>query len=352
MLRWPLLVLGFLSVDAYAKAAEKPILGGLGFVLSAKLPVENFGAALTAVPDSKIPQNRSITLPQYPPGSRYPWHHLIDPQMPRPLRNFPVESFAMLNDEGQLMRMLIRVSISSCDTEFEWLKKTLTKKYKVQGDPEVPPPPTYNRSLQITYSQKQIDVHCGPHLIMDYANYADIALWARSHTGDYLDYEREESNIAQSRVVLEFRRALRFADEFTMGDKYHIGGAFGVAFRKPFAKNSTQNFPIDQPFIVVLPKIPEEFSFGEVHLELAPSREPIVIRGKFERLSFETIAEAFKAKYGTPLKATHRHVIHNIGGNHAILKRLDSRFIEVAFLDTQAKEAQRKRLWERESEGL
>lgn len=345
-------MIGLLSVDAYAEVAEKPIVGGLGFVLSAKLPVENFGAALTMVPDSKIPHNRSITLPQYPPGSRYPWHHLIDPQLPRPLRNFPLESFVMLNDEGQLMRMLIRVSITGCDNEFEWLKKTLTKKYKVQGDPEIPPPPTYNRSLRITYSQKQVDVHCGPRLVMDYANYDDVALWARSHATDYLEYERQESNIAQRRVVLEHRRVLRFADEFTLGDKYHIGGAFGVAFRKPFAKKSAQKFPIDQPFIVVLPKMPKEFSVGEVQLELAPSREPIVIRGKFEGLPFETIAQALRAKYGTPLKASHRHVVHNVGGNHAILKRLNSRFIEVAFLDTRAKEAQRKRLWERESEGL
>ena len=139
---------------------------------------------------------------------------------------------------------------------------------------------------------------------------------------------------------------------FTIGDQFRLEGAFGVQFQRPFAKNSTQKFPTDQPFYAVLPNLPAPFDQGEIQLVISPDKHPIVIRGTFQELTFDEVGEALKAKYGTPMKASNRHIIHKVSGNHAIVKKLSEETIELAFIDTLAQTQQRQRLWEKESEGL
>ena len=98
-------------------------------------------------------------------------------------------------------------------------------------------------------------------------------------------------------------------------------GAFGIYFKRQFAARSTQQFPIDQPFYAVLPNLPEPFVDGEILLTISPEGHPIVIRGTFDNLDFEYIAKALKAKYGTPMKASSRHIIHKVSGNMPSSKR-------------------------------
>ena len=153
-------------------------------------------------------------------------------------------------------------------------------------------------------------------------------------------------------MVLARRRAMRFANEFTLGDQYRLDGAFGIEFGRPFAKNSSKRFPIDEPFYVVLPHLEDPFRTGDIALEISPKRHPVTIRATFQDISFDVLADALKAKYGTPSKSTTRHIIHPVGSKRAILKRLDQKRVELAFIDTVAQKAQRERLWRKESEGL
>ena len=52
------------------------------------------------------------------------------------------------------------------------------------------------------------------------------------------------------------------------------------------------------------------------------------------------------------MKESSRHIIHKVNGDHVIIKRLDQRLTELAFIDTSAQDAHRQRLWNKESEGL
>lgn len=258
----------------------------------------------------------------------------------------------MLNSDKQAMRVVSRIGVQGCGDDFDWLKATLIKKYDVQGDPEITPAPPYDRALHIEFLSKSIHIRCGPRTVIDYFDTALIKSWASQQNKLYAIYQREEAAIKKRRMVMNRRKSIKFADTFTLGDQYRLEGAFGVQFQRPFAKNSTQAFPIDEPFYAVLPNLPTPFDEGDIQLVISPERHPIVIRGTFHNLSFENVADAFKAKYGHPMKASSRHIIHKISGNHAILKKLSDDAVELAFIDTQAQADQRQRLWDKESEGL
>jgi len=336
----------------WAAPAEVPVLGGLGVQLGVTLPHEAVGAELTEVPEALLPPGTNITLPQIEPGGRHPWQHFNSPNIPRLYRDLPVQSFVMVNDAGAAMRVIARVNYRGCDEKFDWLKNTISKKYKVRGDAEVAPPAGYERALRIAAIDRQIEVRCGPRLVLDYQDLTLIKAWSRQQGRRWAVYQRDQAAIAKRQLVLDQRRAVKFADSFTLGNQYRLDGAFGIYFKRQFAARSTQQFPIDQPFYAVLPNLPEPFVDGEILLTISPEGHPIVIRGTFDNLDFEYIAKALKAKYGTPMKASSRHIIHKVSGNHAIVKKISEDLIELAFVDTNAKEAQRARLWAQESEGL
>lgn len=332
--------------------AEVPVLGGLGLKLGMPLPEGAAGAELTQVPEALLPPGTNITLPQIEPGGRYPWQHYNSPNIPRLYRGLPVQSFVMVSDAGEAMRVIARVNYRGCDEKFDWLKNTISKKYEVHGDAEVAPPAGYERALTITAIDRQIEVRCGPRLVLDYLDLTLIKAWSKQQGRRWTVYQRDQATIAKRQLVLDQRRAVKFADSFTLGSQYRLDGAFGIYFKRQFAARSTQRFPIDQPFYAVLPNLPEPFVEGEILLTISPERHPIVIRGTFDNLDFEYIAKALKAKYGTPMKASSRHIIHKVSGNHAIVKKIGEDLIELAFIDATAKEAQRERLWAQESEGL
>ena len=336
----------------WAAPAEVPVLGGLGVQLGVTLPDGAVGAELTEVPEALLPPGTNITLPLIEPGGRHPWQHFNSPNIPRLYRDLPVQSFVMVNDAGAAMRVIARVNYRGCDEKFDWLKNTISKKYKVRGDAEVAPPAGYERALRIAAIDRQIEVRCGPRLVLDYLDLTLIKAWSRQQGRRWAVYQRDQAAIAKRQLVLDQRRAVKFADSFTLGNQYRLDGAFGIYFKRQFAARSTQQFPIDQPFYAVLPNLPEPFVDGEILLTISPEGHPIVIRGTFDNLDFEYIAKALKAKYGTPMKASSRHIIHKVSGNHAIVKKIREDLIELAFVDTNAKEAQRARLWAQESEGL
>jgi len=332
--------------------AEVPVLGGLGLRLGLPVPEGAAGAELTPVPEAALPPGANIPIPQVEPGGRYPWQHFNSPNIPRLYRGVPVQSFVMVSDAGEAMRVVARVNYRGCDEKFDWLKDTISKKYDVHGDAEVTPPAGYERALTITAIDRQIEVRCGPRLVLDYIDLTLIKAWSKQQGRRWTVYQRDQATIAKRQLVLDQRRAVKFADSFTLGSQYRLDGAFGIYFKRPFAERSTQQFPIDQPFYAVLPNLPEPFGEGEILLTISPERHPIVIRGTFDKLDFEYIADALKAKYGTPMKASSRHIIHKVSGNHAIVKRMGADMIELAFIDATEKEAQRARLWAQESEGL
>lgn len=342
----------FSPLSLWAAIAEEPIYGGLGVTFGQKVATDAYGAEVAAVPESALPDNRSVQTPGLEPGATLPWRHFSGARLPRPLRQLPSANYIMLNAAGEAIRVITRTEAAGCEGSFEWLKTTLSKKYNVQGDPEITPAPPYERALRIEFLARQIEVRCGPRLVMDYMDTNLISKWANAQAKRYALYQREQATIEKRRMVLNRRKSIKFADSFTIGDQYRLEGAFGIQFQRPFAKNSTQKFPVDEPFYAVLPNLPEPFESGEIQLVISPEKHPIVIRGTFSELTFEQIAQALRAKYGTPMKASARHIIHKVSGNHAIVKRLGEDTIEVAFIDTDAQTEQRQRLWDQESEGL
>jgi hypothetical protein len=339
------------SSPCWAASAEQPIYGGLGLTFGDALSPDDYGAEIEVIPESNLPANRSIKLPLFEPGATLPWRQFNAINLPRPLRKSPTESFVMLNHALEPMRVISRTDIKDCK-DFDWMKTTLTKKYNVQGDAEIEAESPYKHALRIEFLNKQIDVRCGPVMVIDYLDASLIERWSSVQQRRYAVHLREEAAIDKRRLVLKRRTSIKFADSFTIGDQFRLEGAFGVQFQRPFAKNSTQKFPVDQPFYAVLPDLPAPFDQGEIQLVISPDKFPIVIRGTFHDLTFEQVGQALKAKYGTPLKASNRHIIHKVSGNHAIVKKLSEQTIELAFIDTGAQTQQRQRLWEKESEGL
>lgn len=354
MLRSALLSCSFallaFSFDSIASIAEKPIEGGLGLEFNNALPGDAVGSEI--LDPYALPDNKVLQLPTLVPGSPMPWRYYLSVNLPRPFRNLISNNYVMVNAANEPMRVVTEIDFTGCEGEFTWLKDTLLKKYSVTGETAVEPPEGFTEAHRIIFSSYQIDFRCGRQLVIDYGNYGAIRTWAKNEQKAYALYQREQSSIEKRQIVLEQRRAMHFADTFTIGDRYQLSGAFGIAFNQPFAPNSTQQFPVDRPFIAVLPGMPMGFEDGEVALEITPERVPIVIRGTFSSIEFEKVADALKSKYGTPMKASDRHVIHKVGSNRAIVKRLASNQVEVAFIDTVAKEEQRRRLWEQESDGL
>ncbi len=335
-----------------AENAEKPIYGGLGVEFGRTLDALSYGAEVKVVPERALPANQEMLLPELQPGAIYPWRVYSAPNLPRPYRDKTNSSYVMLNAAGEPLRVISRVQQQGCGDEFEWLKSTLTKKYDVSSDIEITAPAPYQRALRVNFLAKQIDVRCGPRTVIEYLDASALADWATAQRKQFAAYQRELSDIDKRRMVMNRRRSMKFADSFTVGDEYRLEGAFGIQFQKPFAKNSTQQFPIDAPFYAVLPNLPEPFDRGDIQLVISPERYPIVIRGTFRDLAFDDVANAFKAKYGQPMKASSRHIIHKVSGNHAIVKKLAEDTVELAFIDTAAQAEQRKRLWEQESDGL
>jgi hypothetical protein len=341
-----------LSSFATAQQADKPIYGGLGAQFGRPLAMDTFGAEVKIVPEQALPANRSITLPPLRPGNIYPWRLFPKANLPRPYRDKPSKSFVMLNQRAEPMRVISRIFESGCDEDFDWLKATLAKKYDAAGDIEITAPVPFERALRISYLSRQIDVRCGPATVIEYLDVEALTAWAADLQKEFEAYERELADIEKRRLVMNQRRAIKFADSFTVGDQYRLEGAFGIQFQKPFARNSTQNFPVDAPFYAVLPNLPEPFDRGDIQLVISPERHPIIIRGTFKDLVFDDVADAFKAKYGQPMKASSRHIIHRVSSNHAIVKKLAEDTVEIAFIDTVAQTEQRKRLWAEESDGL
>ena len=355
-LKWPVLAIFIILVplQSLGIVAERPIPGGLGVNFGEPVDTARLGSTLER--EFALPNNRKVRLPDAVPGQVQPWRIFLDPNLPRPFRQHTEQSFIMVNAMNHPMRVITEIEYTGCGAEYEWLKNTLKKKYDVLGEFVVPAAlgedSGYEEAIRVTFSKNQIDVRCGKNLVIEYGSYSALDLWAKNARQAAMLYDREQRAIEKRRIVLERRRAIHFADTFTLGDQYRLAGAFGIAFKQPFAANSTQQFPIDRPFVAVLPTMPDGFESGEVALEISPDRVPILIRGTFIDLEFERVADALKAKFGTPMKATDRHVIHKVGTNRAILKRLNSLQVELAFIDTDAKAEQRQRLWEQESEGL
>ncbi len=349
-LAWAALLLTALPNLVQSATAEAPIYGGLGVTLSQILPGEQIGAEVTNPPGSQLPDNRPIDLPVIEPGGLHPWHHLIEPQLPRFFRDKPSEAYVMLNSNREVMRVLAHVDNPDCGADFDWLKRTISKKYAVGSDAEYQNA-TGERALRIEFSNRQIDISCGRRLTIDYLDVTMIGVWAETQARRYAMYEREIAKLDKRKLVLERRKQVRFANTFTLGDQYRLEGAFGIRFERPFARNSTQKFPVDVPFYAVLPGMPDPFTSGDVELTISPEKHPIVIRGRFHNVEFDTVAAALRAKYGLPMKSTSRHIIHKVNGDHVILKRLDD-VVELAFIDNSEQVAQRERLWEKESEGL
>ena len=344
--------------NVHAAIAERPISGGLGITFGQVVPNNALGAHLLNSPEEwPTPDNRNFSPPIIEPGGYLPWRYFSSIVLPRPLRGLPHNSYIMVNDGHYPLRVVTSLEHRGCGEKFEWLEATLAKKYQLIGDANKALTAEdikqgIERKLRITFSGKQIDISCGRNLRMAYLDFKALRAWGLWQRKNYQAYQRAQATEEKRSLILERRRAVLFADTFTIGDRFSLDGAFGIMFKQPFAKNSTQNFPTDIPFYVGLPNLPAEFSNGDIKLVIGPERLPIVIRGKFRNLSFEKVDAALRAKYGSPMKGSERHVIHKIDGNHAILKRLPNEYIEVAFIDTVAQSIQRERLWQKESEGL
>lgn len=328
----------------FAAAAEKPIHGGLGIEFGTPVAADALGAELAAVP--------GVSIDTLVPGRPLPWRRYLEPVLPHPFRGFTHDAFVMLDEFGKPLQVVATVASDDCDEHMPWLTRTLAKKYEVRGPLAVAAQPPFEQALQIVALGRSVSIQCGPHMRFEYVDTTATNAWRSRLKVELAAYEREQSDIEKRRMVLERRRARRFANQFTLGDQFRLDGAFGIEFGTPFAKHSSKTFPVDETFHVALPNLPEPFAGTDIALQISPEKHPITIRGTFASVSFDQLRDALRAKYGTPSKATERHIIHPVGANRAILRKVGASRVELVFIDTLAQQAQRERRWRKESEGL
>jgi hypothetical protein len=239
--------------SANAAQAEKPIQGGLGMEFSQPIADEHLGAETARVPGVDTDEPGVA-------GDALPWRQFLGAVLPRPFRSFQYDAYVMVDEFNKPMHALAIVDADDCAVHMEWLATTLAKKYDVEESAAANAKTPYSAALEIDALGREIRIQCGPHLRFDYLDAPAIDRWRERRNAAVEAEEREQSAIDRRRLVLERRRSLRFANQFTQGNQYRLEGAFGISFEQPFAEHSSKKFPVDEPFYVALPNLPEPFA--------------------------------------------------------------------------------------------
>jgi hypothetical protein len=258
------------------------------------------------------------------------------------------------NRTGYPVRIIAEHPSPTCADDVLWMTRSLERKYGAAVDGAAADPfgaerDGFRHSARYLSEKGQVDVSCGPRLLIEYTDTAGYEKWLAAEAARRQTFEAAQNRLATERTRLDLERRRRVADLFTAGDRYRLDGALGVTFGVPIdpAWLEAQAFAVDAPLEAQIPGLPEAISDGRFTVTLGPDMMPVRVTGEFadpDATRFDQLTEALQAKYGTPLKDTPIHQIHKSSGDYLIARYVYEQSVaRLVFIDDKARRAQQAR---------
>jgi len=340
-----------------AAALVEPLEGALGFDFAQPVPETATAAALEAYDLPNLPDN--IEFEPLPDDLKDPagWFLLAPLRLPEALAAAQPEVFGLLDADSRPARLIARIDERGCDGLYAWLNSSLTRKYAVADDASVAARAPFMTATRYVRGQRQIDVACGPAVLLQYTDIARLTDWRSQQLARYQQRLKRQAEQQRALAVVAEHQLRQFADRFTIGDQARLQGGLGVVFNQPVDPDTLpEDFAADQPLAVRLNDLPTPFDQGEFQIEVDPVGAPIELSGDIgdpTGAHFEQIFLALKAKYGQPVKDGVRHKIFRVNGNFFVLKALPrTQKLQISLLDGAARRAQRERAKQHEAAEL
>lgn len=341
--------LAFVTVTAGAAAAELPVTGAFGLEFAEPVPEARLGASLGAPPYPLPPGNLDQTQPAGLPGALDGWF-LFTPDARPDLLSSPDANFYVLRSHtGFPVRILAEHPQPDCIDDMLWLTRSLAKKYAAADDPFGAERVGFRQGARFVSPQGQIDVYCGPHLLIEYTDPVGYRAWLAQGADRAAERKAAAEALAEERAALRRRRQRQFADQLTSGDALRLEGAFGVIFGEPVEESwlAAAETLADEPLAARPPAVPEVLADGRFTITVGPERKPVQVAGEFadgDASRFAAMAAALEEKFGPPIKNSAHHRIHKVSGDYLVARYLpDESVARLVFIDDEGREGQQAR---------
>lgn len=344
-----LAALGFAAALGGAAAAEQPITGAFGLEFAEPVPAEFLGASVGDPPYPLPPANLDQQLPAAVPGEAADWHLFIPQARPELLTGADVTFLVLRDVDGKPLRILAEHADPECIDDVLWLTRSLARKYDAPDDPFGAERSGFRQSARFIHESTQVDVSCGPRLLIEYTHAAGYRRWLAQRAEAVARHEARLAALAEERERLEEERRRAFADAMTAGDRFALHGALGIRFGEPVDEDVFDGAGIlaDAPQAALPPAIPDRLADGTFTLTVGPDRVPVQVAGEFpdaDASRFTALATALRAKYGPPIKDGDTHKIHKINGDYAVARYVADRAVaRLVFIDDAGRAAQQAR---------
>ncbi len=338
------------AVLAGAAAADLPITGAFGLEFDEPVPPALLGASLAEAPYPVPPGNLEQTLPETVPGQLDGWYLFTPVAAPDLLSGPDARYFVLRSHDGFPVRILAEHSNPTCIDDVLWLTRSLSRKYEADTDPFGAERTGFRQSARFVSERGQIDVSCGPRLLVEYTDPAGYGRWLDQQQARLADHESSQAELDAERTRLERARLRELAEAFTQGDRLSLDGVFGISFGEPVPDGwlaDAAAFVPDEVLQARPPAVPDPLADGQYTLTLGPDRLPIRVAAEFpdpDASRFERLAEALAQKFGPPTKNAERHRIHKVSGDYLVARHVaDTGTARLVFIDDVGREGQRAR---------
>lgn len=343
-----LAALTLLTVLAGAASTREPITGAFGLEFEEPLTDAVRAASLGQPPYPLPPRNLDQSLPPPIPGEPTGWY-LFVPQAVPALLDAPGVRFMVLQSRSGLpLRILAEHPAPDCTADVLWLTRSIARKYNAPDDPFGAERDGFRHSARYLSDVGQIDISCGPTLLIEYTHPAAYRSWLAAEAERHAAHRAQQGELAEARQSLDRERKRQVADLFTAGDRYRLEGALGLTFGVPVPVDWLRaDVVADEPLEVEPPALADLLRDGRITVTVGPDREPVQVVGEFpdpDARRFESLAEALQAKYGSALKDTPVHKIHKISGDYLVARYVVDRAVaRLVFIDDAGRERQQQR---------
>lgn len=314
------------------------------------VPETLLGASLADPPYPLLPANLDQSLVVSAPNRLPAWYLFSPAALPDLLDDPLVRFMVMVDGERRPVRILAEHPRPDCTADMLWLTRNIAQKYRAVTDPHGAERHGFARSARFVHKNQQVDVSCGPALLVEYTHAGAYQDWHEAETLAQETHREKQQKLQRLELDLRIERARQFADTFTLGERFRLEGVWGVSFGVPFEASQTEllDAPSDEPFSVTLRDLNPPFEDGSFILTLGPDRVPVRVAGSFpdaDARLFRQVAAALRAKFGAPMKDGNTHKIHKVNGDH-LVARHDTRNgqLHMTFINGKARRAQKERL--------
>lgn len=331
-----------------AATVGEPITGAFGLEFSEPVGHDVLGASLEEAPYPLPPGDLPADSPPTVPGERTGWYLFTPRARPERLEDASVRFYLLRDDDGHPVRILAEHPQPACAEDLDWFTSALGRKYGTREDPYGAKRRGFRHSARFVDGSRQIDVSCGPSLLLEYTDGGRYRRWLEARQAARRTNRERRAALTEQAERLREIRLRRFADSFTAGDRFRVEGALGITFGEPVDATLLESeFEADAPLPARLPDLAEPFTGASFTLTLGPERRPVRVAGELADPGgqlFERVSAALRTKFGAPVKDGDVHRIHKVSGDYLVVRRLpDEQRLRLVFIDDAGRRAQQAR---------